>query len=518
MNKEVPWNKEPFAYLNQSKTTIVSTANTNMATIFSLINKDTLDLYKQFDLFLQDIVTLPKDYYLATGNICQERYDRFIKFTIDERQLLLESFLNKNIDQYKFVLYQRAFKSMSHYIRDIYFEKYDIKVWDDALQTVQEKYPLVPKHMIDKIQEKKFIKQLAPKIIDTLEKELPNILPKIIEHKQQNLYVWHNMYTVILYSILDSLLVSLCSDEHLWGAINDHRHELVNKLLAPIQEKKQRQILVQQEKEERKKQREQIQEYDTEPIVRKQVPLLKPTPTLDKSKNKQFDQVFSLFENATKAKLWKGHEEVKSYVLRMYKKKQDIYMKRIQQIVWPSFDDEVIDLVRDLCNKLDLAIVELEKFVEEVTVTSSVSKTPQKEIKEQVTETIASPILQSIANTPEKLTTDLLITICKELWYRFLDENAFIKEAWWLGLNKEWNASLIVRKKLIDLLKKPEEVCRDFRTTKWTNYQRLDLNHGVRLVKQGKTICSLIKDRDKYNQYIQSHFITNQMDYDKIPV
>lgn len=334
MSKEIPSDKIPFAYLNEKKTTIISTTNMDAAKVFSLVNNTIVDLYKQFDLFIEDIINLPKDYYLASGAICQERYNRFVKFSSDERQLLFKAFIDKDLDQYKFVLYQRAFKSMSHYIRDIYFEKNNIGVSDDALQLVKEKYPLVPQYMFGKIQEKKFIKQLAPKIIDSLEKELPSILPKIIEHKQQGMYAGHNMYTIILYSILDSFLVSLCSDKYLGEATTDHRHTLVNETLAPIQEKKQTQLAIQQEKEDRKKQREQqVQDQQESNPEQTTIKLPSQQQTFDKEKQQQFQEIFASFENAIKTKLGRAVADVQFYVWRMYKKNESVRMKRIEEIL-----------------------------------------------------------------------------------------------------------------------------------------------------------------------------------------
>lgn len=512
MVKQTLWDEGPFSYLNRKDKTIVSATNTDMTVVFWLVNKSVIELYKQFDNFLEDITTLPKDYYLEKGLICQERYNRFVKFTVNEKEQLMQAFLDRDIEQYKFVLYQRAFKSMSYYIRDVYFEKTTIAVWDDAIQTVQEKYPLVPKYMFEKIQEKKFIKQLAQKIIDSLEKELPTVLPQIVDHKKKEAYAEHNIYTVILYSILDSLLVSLCSDRYLWEAITEHRHSLVNETFAPIQEKKQRQLLLQQEKEEKKKNDKQLLEQKKEDTA---VPIDTDhdEQLIDPVLKQQFNEIFSSFENATKVKLWKVHKDVESYIWRMYKKDESIYMKRIQQIVWSSFDDEVVELVRNLCNQLDLKIHELDSVLEEDLQNTSwiaTSKRVEHNISDGsdqdnwwdvIVKQVKSLTLEKFKTQPTLLQAEDVIKIFEECGYTIANPRKFSKQlekyiiGWWSLFEKR-------KKKIIGYMSLPEDIQQNtevVRSTVWLyRVMKLYWWEAPRIIRKWNQILACI-DHGSYD-------------------
>jgi len=74
--------------------------------------------------------------------------------------------------------------------------------------------------------------------------------------------------------------------------------------------------------------------------------------------------------------------------------------------------------VRSLCTDLDLSIKELEDVSEDIKNILSQSVTDR--IDQPVSETIQSVLiksktLESIKDNPEKLTTAILIDICKEL-------------------------------------------------------------------------------------------------------
>gem|GEM_PF-2218812 len=78
----------------------------------------------------------------------------------------------------------------------------------------------------------------------------------------------------------------------------------------------------------------------------------------------------------------------------------------------------MITFVRSLCTDLDLSIKELEDVSEDIKNILSQSVTDR--IDQPVSETIQSVLiksktLESIKDNPEKLTTAILIDICKEL-------------------------------------------------------------------------------------------------------
>jgi len=74
--------------------------------------------------------------------------------------------------------------------------------------------------------------------------------------------------------------------------------------------------------------------------------------------------------------------------------------------------------VRSLCTDLDLSIKELEDVSEDIK--NILSQSVTNRIDQPVSETIQSVLiksktLESIKDNPEKLTTAILIDICKEL-------------------------------------------------------------------------------------------------------
>lgn len=231
-----------------------------------------------------------------------------------------------------------------------------------------------------------------------------------------------------------------------------------------------------------------------------------------------FDQIFWEFEKSSNKKLQITMEKIKQYVRRMYKKNSNIHMSRIQEELWSLFDDEAIKLVRDLCTMLDVSIFELEVVAKESKeiLGWDILINPVKDNDGEATKTINSPTLLTIQDSPEKLTTELLITICKELWYRFWDEQEFTKYANKLGMQKEWKVAIAIKKKLIEYFSKPEN---DTWIVEWSRstkkYEKLVFNDYSRMVKQKKTILWLT-DHKTYDNLVNLHFTTNKTDFDAL--
>lgn len=251
------------------------------------------------------------------------------------------------------------------------------------------------------------------------------------------------------------------------------------------------------------------------------VPRKEPAATVDPQLLQRFEEVIWSFKQKTHSKLNKALDDIQTYIWRMYKKNQPVYMRQLHETLWSLFDEEVIDLVRNLCEQLDVSIVELDHAVQQAT---KIIQQPKDTINYDPTwvdtdNTITSKVSQTlitIQNTPEKLTTELLITICKELWYRFWDEKEFAWYADKLGLDREWRMWIAIKKKLIDYLGKPET---DTRTIEWSRntkkYEKLTFNDYSRMVKQKSTILWLT-DHKTYVKLIELHFNANKTDFDAL--
>ncbi|MBP7841925.1 hypothetical protein KA037_04645, partial [Patescibacteria group bacterium] len=58
--------------------------------------------------------------YVTSGDISEELYKRFIRFTGEDYQQLLDAYIDQNKDLLLFVLQQRAQKAMHYYIREVF--------------------------------------------------------------------------------------------------------------------------------------------------------------------------------------------------------------------------------------------------------------------------------------------------------------------------------------------------------------------------------------------------------------
>jgi uncharacterized protein (DUF2132 family) len=229
----------------------------------------------------------------------------------------------------------------------------------------------------------------------------------------------------------------------------------------------------------------------------------------------KFDQILSTFEKNIHEKTKKILKDIKSYIARCYIKNEYVRMQNIYQALWDHYNDEIVLLVRELCEKLDIRIQEIESAVKDIykPIKPKTAKATWK--KDTVTPTIVSKTLHGIKNTPEKLTTDLLITICKELGYRFWDEKEFWQYAAKLGLDKEGKIWLSIKKKLIDYFSKEQDKVRITDGNRnGSTYEKLTFSNYERMVKQKKTILWLV-DHPTYDKLVDRHFWSNK-DFDSL--
>lgn len=122
-----------------------------------------------------------------------------------------------------------------------------------------------------------------------------------------------------------------------------------------------------------------------------------------------------------------------------------------------------------------------------------------------------SATLDSLKNSPEKLSPDILVQIFKEMGYRFYDEKDFIKEAALYLQNPG------IQEELIKKLSKEREVMRQRRSapTKGAKYERIGLNNNkIKIVKQKNTILWFVNFSD-YEYRLKTYFAGQKKDFDQ---
>jgi len=241
------------------------------------------------------------------------------------------------------------------------------------------------------------------------------------------------------------------------------------------------------------------------------------------TKKEMFDAIFGPWEEKADHKTKNIYKSIKSYMFRCYLHGTDIRMKNIYDRLWSAYIKDLEQHIRTISTQLGIQIQESsqarikttpwEQTQEQKQQTTNLLPVPQATAEKIVP---TSQTLQALQDTPEKLHTALLITICKELWYTFWDEKEFAMYADDLWLDKEWKNAIALKKKLIDyLLKWWEEIWIVDGWRKTKTYEKLTFNDGIRMVKQKNTILWLV-DHKNYVKFINKYFVWNKTDFHKI--
>jgi len=461
----------------------------------------------KFTNFIQSIKDSIKRFFLETPDMPIEIYDRFTRFSSDDYQQLFQAYANQNADLYFLVLKNKSFKALHYYITKVFFLDYTVKdasVWIDQLK---QKYPLVSNSHFYKLDNKKFKDQCVQSIIDDIDQELWTAAGEVLNILQQQ-SPENGVYTNMLYTLLQTILI-WCSSGFLKTKFAESRRENAHNSLREIQERKEKINTIEREKNKQKHSQEDVSSEQSKEDLK--------VESWEREKKDEFDKIFLSFSESSHYKLQKILNQIRLYVRRMYKNNAIVHMKTIQESLWTLFDQEVITFVRSLCTDLDLSIKELEDVSEDIK--NILSQSVTNRIDQPVSETIQSVLiksktLESIKDNPEKLTTAILIDICKELWYRFWDEKEFSSYSNELWLEKEWKRCFAIKKKLIDYLGKAEK---DTRLIDWwrktKTYEKLTFNDASRMVKQKNTILRLT-DHDTYDDLVNLHFRKHKRDFD----
>ena len=202
------------------------------------------------------------------------------------------------------------------------------------------------------------------------------------------------------------------------------------------------------------------------------------------------------------------------YIRRMLKKWWPIYIESLIQDLGEGYSDTLLEEIVSILWEFDVEIVtKKDEEIQEIVKQTEKTHLPKETNQESI---VVSQTLENIKNTPEKLTTDILVQIFEELGYRFFDKKVFYRDSALLGLDKEGNTGLITKKKIIELLKMPPDVSREHRKShRWCpNYQRRDLKRGARIVKQWNTIVWIVNNRDEYRNRVNKYFVSDKIDFD----
>ena len=206
-----------------------------------------------------------------------------------------------------------------------------------------------------------------------------------------------------------------------------------------------------------------------------------------------------------------------NYIKRMLKKWWPIYLESFVQDMREWYSESLLAEIVAILEKFDVEIITNKDSEIEAMVKKPIKPSPKPK-QQNIVEQVKSKTLEGIKETPEKLTRDIFISICKELWYRFRDEKKFKSELKkYLPQNPGSNPG-IIQKKLTSKIWKDES--REMRIWweqwgRWEKYQRLAVHHNVRMVKQGNTIVR-ISSYDDYVKRVHLDFLTNNINYDNL--
>lgn len=452
-----------------------------------------------FILFINTFRSATKS-FLLNSNMPTEVYDRFVKLSSDDYQQLFKSYIDKDTNLHFLVLKNKAFKAINHYIANVFFVGYVIKDIEEWIADMKNKYPLVSNSHFYKLNNKRFKDQCIQSIIDDVDEEISQAAEEVLNIlKQQN--PWTNMYATILETVLQTTLVA-CSREYLVTKFAEHWNTNANTMLSEIQKRKE-QIERQKQTNLKQKETQTPQQNTQEDVVS--------TNAIAKPLTHQQETLLQELEQQIKNRVAIDID----YIKRMLRKWWPIYIDSLVQDMGEGYSDALLEEIVNLLGKFDVQIVtkkdeEIQEIVQET------NKNHQKKKQNNKESNITSQTLESIKNTPEKLTTIILIQICKELWYRFWDEKEFAKYADKLWLDKEGKKRLTVKKKLIEYLLKPEQ---DSRITEWSRntkkYEKLTFNDYSRMVKQKSTILWLT-DHKTYEKLVDLHLKTNKTDFNQL--
>lgn len=451
---------------------------------------------KRFSNFINSVKDNTIRFCHTEKNIPDQVYNRLIKFSSDDYQELFQAYTKNDADRYFLILKSKWFKAIQYYITKIFFANFIIHDIDQWIAQLKQRYPLVSNSHFAKLQSNKFKNECIQSVVDDIDDELWTAAQEVLSLLQsQNPEV--SVYTNMLYTLLQTIAI-WCSDWFLTTKFRENRQQLANATLRATQERKER---IEKEK------------IPFRPIrvisgTQETIHNPEPTPTkrLSHEHEKLLEQLESTIQKRVKIDI--------SYIKRMLRKWWPIYIESLVQDMGEWYSESLLEEIVNIIGKFDVQIVtKKDSEIQEIINPTQHQNLP-KVSKTQ--EWPISPTLQQIQDTPEKLTTEVLITICKELWYRFWDEKEFMDYANDLGLAKSWKTAIFIKKKLIDYLTKPEN---DVWIPEWSretkSYEKLTFNDWSRMVKQRRTILWLT-DHETYEKLIQRHFTTNKTDFDKL--
>lgn len=226
----------------------------------------------------------------------------------------------------------------------------------------------------------------------------------------------------------------------------------------------------------------------------------------------KFDAVFASFQQAYNSKSNQNSAKIEQYVWRMYKNKWSVHMKYIQDTLWPQFDDEIINLVRDLCTKLNMNIKELDDALEEDLISTADdslwgNKDQYDNSREDVLVAhVKSPTLEKFKTQPTLLQAADIILIFEEYGYTIANSKKFSKQLDTLITNN-WKIFDARRSKLIYYLNLPIEAQKILENI----WSKIGLYHVLkfpgqsnppRIIRKGGLIMWCV-DHDLYDKLIK---------------
>jgi len=460
--------------------------------------------------FIKRVASTIQDLYLDERKVPLSVYNIYVRFTSDDYQELYKAYSEKNYDMYRSVLQARWKKAMLHYINNIFFINYEVSGIDGYLNEYKNQYPWLSNGIFAKTKTKWFFKKCISAMISELERDIPQAIEEKYDiYKKQNPKVDEHM--LILRAIGDVVFISWCSDDFLIEFFSENWHRQTITLLQETQQK----ML------QKSKNTGMHKEKTKQPIEKIHI---KSEKTKEGDSKKQiFEQVFNGFTHAIKDKVDSALEDIKNYVFRMYKSNKEVHIQYIIDRIGEPYDPEIIVFVQNLCLKLNIKVKEIKSITKELTDILSQEALPQV-VQTQIEMTDAknqndvllSKTLLEIKNTPHKLTTEVLMQICKELWYKYDNEDVFRKDCKKFWLEKIAKTSLPIRKKIIDLLLKPEDTGWSHKSSgkRCLNYETLELTWWNRIVKQWKTIVRWLLDHKTYEDRINKYFVKEKCNFD----
>jgi hypothetical protein len=154
--------------------------------------------------------------YVASGDISEELYKRFIRFTGEDYQQLLDAYIDQNKDLLLFVLQQRAQKAMHYYIREVFFDDYSISDIDEAIKHMKDKYTMVSDDTLDICKRKSFNQICMLSLLDELDQELPETTRRVIQDVEQGAPTKDgDEGKVILHGVVQTTLIAACNEQFL---------------------------------------------------------------------------------------------------------------------------------------------------------------------------------------------------------------------------------------------------------------------------------------------------------------